>query len=307
MHELDFINHIRRSVGQLGRAVLVGPGDDCAVLGVGGERLLVTVDQVLDGVHFLLAAHGPSAAGRKALARSLSDIAAMGGLPLAAVGSTAFPRDFPQEQAREIHAGVQALGDQFACPLIGGDVGVWDGPLAITITVLGRCGDVEPVLRSGAKPGDAICVTGRLGGAWASRRHLEFVPRVREGRLLAERYRPHAMIDLSDGLATDLRHICAESTLGADLDAAAIPIHDDVPGPPAARLRAALTDGEDYELLFTLPSDRAEALLTAQDLGVAVARIGTMREGEGITFVHADGRREPLTVKGWEHRGGSEI
>ncbi len=302
MHELDFINHIRRSVGQLGRAVLVGPGDDCAVLGVRGERLLVTVDQVLDGVHFLLAAHGPRLAGRKALARNLSDIAAMGGLPLAAVGSTAFPRDFPQEQAREIHAGVQALAEEFACPLVGGDVGVWDGPLAITITVLGRCGQVEPVLRSGARAGDAILVTGRLGGAWASRRHLEFVPRVREGRLLAERYRPHAMIDLSDGLASDLRHVCEESKLAADLDAAAIPIHDDVAGSSADRLHAALTDGEDYELLFTLPPDRADALQAAGDLGVAVTRIGTMCEGEGITLVHADGRREPLTAKGWEHR-----
>ena len=317
MRELDFIDWIRGQGKFDPSLVSVGPGDDAAVVLCGGEQLLVTVDQVLDGVHFRLSEHGPEAAGRKAMARNLSDIAAMAGLPLAAVASAAFPKGFSRADAEGVYRGLRATGDEFDCPLVGGDVGAWDGRLAISVTVVGRPSGIRPVLRSGARVGDAICVTGSLGGAWQSRRHLEFVPRIHEARALALNYDPHAMIDLSDGLAADLRHVCEESRVGADVLAGAVPIHPqvaaacggsqpEVKAPTGgsrmpAPLRSALGDGEDYELLFTLSSGQAERLVKEQPLPVLVSRVGTIVQGEELTLVYADAYRETMKVHGWEH------
>lgn len=300
MKEFDLIDWIRRQ-GRFDPAkVPLGPGDDMAAVMCGGERILVTVDQVLDGTHFILAEHGAKAAGRKAMARNLSDVAAMAAQPLGAVASVALPRGFSQDDAQAVYLGMAELGDQFACPVVGGDIGSWDGKLAISVTVLALPSGIEPVLRGGARVGDAICVTGRLGGAWQSGRHLVFTPRVSEARLLAERYGLHAMIDLSDGLAGDLGHICHESSVGAEIDAAAVPIHPDVVSRPDP-LAAAMGDGEDYELLFTLRPDQARLLLAQQPLPIPVTRIGTIVGGEGLTLIRQDGRREKLVPRGWEH------
>lgn len=327
MKERDFIEWIRGQSAMDAAKVPVEPGDDCAVVAFGGELLLVTTDQVLDGVHFILAEHGPRAAGRKAMARNLSDIAAMAGLPTAAVAAVALPRDFRLGQAEAIYAGLREAGDPFDCPVVGGDVAAWDGPLAITVTVMGKpAGQGGPVLRSGAKAGDAVCVTGRLGGAWRGRRHLEFVPRIVEAARLAADYRVTAMIDISDGLATDLHHICRESGVAAEIVAAEIPIHPDAlaGSDRSGALAAALGDGEDYELLFTLPPDQAERLcraqrspeamkrsLSPQPIGVEVARIGTITAkpagpGSLVTLVETDGTRRPIDPSGWEHRTGAD-
>jgi len=308
MREFDFIHWIR-SVTKLDPAVVpVGPGDDCAVVVCGGERLLITVDQVLDGVHVRLAEHGAAAVGRKAMARNLSDVAAMAAAPLCAVASVALPRGFSREDAEALYMGIRDAGEPFDCPVVGGDVSTWDRPLAVSVTVLARPAGVEPVLRSGARPGDAVCVTGGLGGAWRGRRHLEFVPRIREARLLAGRCELHAMMDLSDGLSGDVKHLCDASGVGVEIFAAAVPIHADltnglaesiassVPDP----LTAALCDGEDYELLFTLPDAQAAALLTDQPLGVPVSRVGTITAEKTITLVMPDGTRRPMPA-GWEH------
>jgi len=296
MREFEFIEWIRSQGIADPAAVPVGPGDDCAVIACGGERVLVTVDQVLDGVHFILADHGARAAGRKAMARNLSDIAAMAAAPMGAVASVALPRGMQRGDAEEIYHGLRDVGDEFGCPVVGGDMGSWDGALAISVTVFGRPGGIEPVLRSGAKAGDAICVTGAFGGAWRTQRHLTFIPRVREARILAEACDLHAMIDVSDGLAADLTHLCKASGVGAEVLAADVPVHPDADG-----LDAALGDGEDYELLFAIPAEQAERLEADQPLDVPVSRIGTITAEPAMTLIHPDGRREELKATGWEH------
>jgi thiamine-monophosphate kinase len=295
MRELDLIRWIRRQGCSDPRAVPVGPGDDCAVVRCGRERLLVTTDQVLDGVHFVLGRDGPEAAGRKAMARNLSDIAAMAGVPLAAVACVAMPRGLSASAGRAIYRGLRAAGDRFGCPVVGGDVGAWKGPLSISVTVFGRPGPRGAVLRSGARPGDALCATGALGGAWRTTRHLTFTPRVAEALALARRCDLHAMIDISDGLLRDLSHLCEESGVAAEIDATRVPVHR------GASLEAALSDGEDYELLFALPADQAARLDGRRIRGTLITRIGTFTRGRGITLVRPDGRRERTRPRGWEH------
>jgi len=303
MRELDFIEWIRSRSDFDSAGVLVGPGDDMAVLRVGGGRLLVATDQVLDGVHFRLTRDGPTAAGRKALARNLSDVAAMAALPVSAVASVALPKGTKRDTAEGIYRGLRDIGDAFDCPVVGGDVSAWDGPLAISVAILARPAGIEPILRSGARPGDAICVTGRLGGAWTSDRHLTFMPRVAEARALAESFSLHALIDISDGLAADLWHICRASGVGAEILADSVPIQPDVPETePGEALTAALGDGEDHELLFTLPASKADRLVADQPLAAGVSRIGTITAGESMVLIFPDGRREALQRRGWEHR-----
>ena len=302
MKETDFIDWIRAQSAFDPSAVPVGPGDDMAVIAFGSERILLGVDQALDGVHFVLADHGPQAAGRKVMARNLSDVAAMAAVPQAAVASVAFPKGLDRSAAEAIYQGLRAAGDEFRCPVVGGDVGVWPGPLAISVTLAARSAGVAPILRSGAVVGDAVCVTGSFGGAWKSQRHLTFTPRINEAIALAAHYDLHAMIDVSDGLAADLAHVCEPSGVGAVVVAADVPIHEQVRalGDEAA-LTAALGDGEDYELLFTLGEPQATRLLRDQPLAVGVTRIGTIEPGSALSLLGADGRRRPLKTAGWEH------
>jgi thiamine-monophosphate kinase len=297
MREGEFIEWIKAQWSADPRAVPVGPGDDCAVVAFGDQPLVVTTDQVLDGVHVVVAACGPAAAGRKAMARGLSDIAAMAAVPLAAVATAALPKGTPRAHAEAIHRGLTEAGQAFRCPLVGGDVGSWSGPLAISVTAFGRPAGAQPVCRRGARPGDALCVTGRLGGAWKSDRHLRFSPRISEAIALAAHYALHAMIDISDGLAADLGHLCAASGVGAEVLAAEVPVHPDADG-----LAAALGDGEDYELLFALPAEQGDAVARESALPVTVSRIGTVTERAEVVLVHPDGRRRPLGAAGWEHR-----
>jgi thiamine-monophosphate kinase len=313
MREFEFIEWVRSRTHLDPSCVPVGPGDDMAVVAWDERRVLLGTDQVLDGVHFRLETCGPQAAGRYAMVRNLSDVAAMAAVPAGAVAAVALPRGTSRETAEAIYLGLRELGDQFDCPVVGGDLGVWDGKLAISVTILARPEGIEPVLRSGAKAGDAVCVTGSLGGAWRSGRHLSFVPRVRQARLLAGRYGLHAMIDVSDGLAGDLGHVCRASGVGAEIQADAVPIHGDVfaqlgldPSNPADKkhekaLRAALSDGEDYELLFTLPAQQSERLLRDQPLDVPVTRIGNIVSGSGMTLIDSAGRSRMLSDGGWEH------
>src|SRR5215212_4139056 len=227
--------------------VLVGPGDDTAVLRPPARPLLVTTDMLLDGSCFRLAEAGPRRVGRKAIAVNLSDIAAMAGVPTAAVVSVGLPRTGGRELAEALYLGMREMADQFGVPLVGGDTNSWDGPLSISVTMLGEATERGAVLRSGAQVGDWVQVTGPLGGSILGH-HLDFTPRVREALALHQSASLHAMIDLSDGLAKDLHHICAESRCGAVLSADAIPITEaarelsKLDGRPA--LEHALTDGE---------------------------------------------------------------
>ncbi len=257
-------------------------GDDLAILNWNtGDLLLIGVDQVLDQVHFDSAVHPPRAIGIKAMNRNISDCAAMGCLPAAAVVSVALPRGSGMDYAKELYQGLRQAAEPFDCAIVGGDTGTWDGKLAMSVTILGRSAGINPIPRDGARPGDAIYVTGPLGGSLLGR-HMTFSPRVNQGRQLAGSGVLTAMIDISDGLSRDLPRICASAVLDAD----AIPIHPDA----RASLDHALHDGEDYELLFTAP--------TAPPLGT---RIGTVTAQGGLQLRRDDGTLEPLRSRGWEH------
>lgn len=240
------------------------------------RRLLVGSDQVLEGVHFA-ADTPPEAVGRKAMNRNLSDVAAMAALPAGAIVTAALPKGYGLENAQRLYRGIEEAGAAFACPILGGDTGSWPGPLVLSVAILADPAGIDPLTRGGARVGDGIFVTGKLGNSFASGWHLHFVPRIEEARKLASKWELHAMMDLSDGLAKDLPRLCRASGVGADLLAADIPRHTD--------LKAALFDGEDYELLFTAP--RCEEAI----------RIGTVTEGPGVRL---DG--EPMPQGGWEHR-----
>ena len=302
--ELALISWIRRRKAPFPSMVNIGIGDDLAGLRLGSEQLLLGCDQVLDGVHFKLSQCGPKAAGRKALARNLSDVAAMAAVPLAAVASVALPNDMPSTQVQDIVSGMDELAEKFNCPVVGGDIGSWSGPLAIDVSILATAAGLEPVRRSGAKAGDAIMVTGELGGAILGK-HLVFNPLVKEARALAEAVNLHAMIDISDGLATDLHHITTESHCGARILAQKIPISS------AAKelaekcghkpLDHSLSDGEDYELLFSLGGSEVEqAQSVLLSLGVRASQIGEITD-KNVVLVDKDGNQHELPAVGFEH------
>ncbi len=300
MEEFRFIDWIRQATEASPERVPVGPGDDCAVLAIGDQRVMVTTDQCGDGVHFRIEQCGYEPAGYKVMARSLSDIAAMAGTPLAAVATVALPPGASDADAQAIYHGLRRAGDAFDCPVIGGDVSAWGNPLLLTVTMLGTPPTEGAVLRSGAQVGDAICVTGALGGSLPNGHHLAFTPRLAEARQLLSFGPVHAMIDISDGLAGDLRHICRESGTGAELRADAIPLTE-AAAAAADPLAAALGDGEDYELLFTLPTNAAEKLTTGQPLAVPVTRIGTIVAAREIHLLRNGQPPQPLAKLGFRH------
>src|SRR6516164_5064801 len=208
--EWAYIDWLRRRTPADPR-VLIGPGDDTAALQLTpGATCLVTTDMLLEGSCFRLSEAGPRRVGRKAMAVNLSDIAAMAGRPVAAVVSAGLPRSGGRALAEELYRGLREMADSFETALIGGDTNSWDGPLVISVTVLGEATERGPVRRGGARPGDWLFVTGPLGGSILGK-HLDFTPRVREALALHAAVELHAMIDVSDGLAADLGHLCQES------------------------------------------------------------------------------------------------
>lgn len=306
--EFDFISWIR-SQQRTSELVQLPAGDDLAVLKWKAEDLLlVGVDQVLDGVHFDSSVHSPRAIGRKVMNRNLSDCAAMACLPAAAVATVALPKGTSIEYSKELYLGMKEAGEKFGCELVGGDTASWDGKLCFTVSILGRSAGIAPVRRSGARAGDWIFVTGRLGGSLAGR-HMEFTPRIATGRKLAAMGNISAMIDISDGLSRDIRHICEQSGVGAIIRAASIPIHDDAIAMRRdghSPLEHALHDGEDHELLFgwRSPSEQG-VIMTLSGLGLVdlpevPTPIGEFTAERGI-FLEQDGQRIPLEPKGWEH------
>jgi thiamine-monophosphate kinase len=289
--EFDFLEWIRKQEKK-SPIVNVGIGDDLAALNWGAnDLLLVGVDQVIDGVHFDSSIHTPEQIGRKAMNRNLSDCAAMGCLPAAALAAVALPRNYSLEDAKRLYEGLRAAGAAYDCAMVGGDTGSWDGKLVLSVTIVGRSAGQNPVTRGGAKTGDVIYVSGPLGGSILGR-HMSFEPRVKLGREIAPK--ASAMIDLSDGLSRDLGHICRMSNVGAVIEAAAVPIHPDGVAlsrrDGASPLEHALNDGEDYELLLT--SSERLANLTV---------IGRITEVGGIFVQDSGGGKTLLTPRGWEH------
>lgn len=279
----------------------IGIGDDMAQISLEGGNILVTTDMLLDGVHFDLTKVTIAQVGYKVMAVSLSDCAAMATEPVAAVVSVAIPKGFGAEQLKQLHEGIRLAGDKFNCALIGGDITSWDKPMAISSTILSRPAvGVEPVRRCRAKAGDSICVTGSLGGSLEGK-HMEFEPRVKEAIEIAKLTKINSMIDLSDGLSSDLGHICGRSGVGAIVDEQKIPVSA-AAKKTANPIDSALNDGEDFELLFTLSAQDCEKLLGNWKGTTAITEIGAITaEKEQIQIKWADGEITDLQPKGYDH------
>jgi thiamine-monophosphate kinase len=308
MNEFELIDRLTRSL-PTNPSVVVGAGDDCAVLdaGIPDRLLLFKTDAVVEGVHFT-SDTAPEKIGHKALGRCLSDIAAMAGTPTAALVTIGLPGTFKPDFVEAIYAGLNTLARRHQVAVVGGETTTNPGGIFISVALLGWVPRGKGALRSGAEVGDAIFVTGELGGSLAGK-HLDFEPRLAEARWLAQHFSLHAMLDVSDGLAGDLRHILTASRVGAELLTSAIPISREArraaKAGSAAKppLVAALSDGEDFELLFTVASRNAVAVLDAwkkQFPGLALTCIGKIKAGEGITIRDKQGVR-PLTAHGYVH------
>ena len=307
--------------------VQLGIGDDCALLRPhAGEELAVTTDLSIQGRHFRLDWHPPESVGHRTLARGLSDLAAMGARPVAAFLSLGLPRELTVVQGKSAAwvtrflDGLLALAAEHGVPLAGGDLA--ESPIAIADIVLtGSVPQGRALLRSGARAGDRIYVTGSLGGAAAELAALErspqdFVkarqtegvsphlfpqPRVAQGLWLRKRGLASAAMDLSDGLSTDLAHLCEESGVAAEVDAAALPLG------PSATLEMALHGGEDYELLFTAPE---KAKIPSRIEGVEVTAIGRMvaqKARKAHVFLLTESGPKPLLPQGWEHFANRDL
>ncbi|MGD0731714.1 MAG: thiamine-phosphate kinase [Terracidiphilus sp.] len=328
--EVDLLRQIRSRAGNSSlRALRLGIGDDCALLRPrSGEELAVTTDLSIAGRHFRLGWHPPESIGHRVLARGLSDLAAMGARPLAAFLSLGLPGELTVASGRRpawlqrFFDGLFALADAYKVPLAGGDLS--ESPLALAdIVLIGAVPRGKALLRSGARPGHLLYVTGRLGGAacaFARLRkmdesrslhvrsgripksleaqlapHLYPQPRIAQGLWLVRRNLASAAIDISDGLSTDLTHLCEESGVAAEVDLAALPIY------PSATQDQALNGGEDYELLFTAPPT---ARLPKKIAGIPITQIGRMipaRHNRPTVKLITPQGREPLIPKGWQH------
>jgi thiamine-monophosphate kinase len=327
--ELALIQRIRARAGRFSNAsgIRVGIGDDCAVLALkNNEEVVITTDLSLENRHFRVNLHPPESIGHRTLARGLSDIAAMGARPLAAFLSLGLPRKLTQSRGRQrawidrFMDGFLSLAYRHKTPLAGGDLA--ESPVALAdIVLVGAVPRDQALLRSGAKPGDLLYVTGALGGSAAGLAQLEKLrsrdgariadrqdlaahlwpePRIPQGLWLRLHHTATAAIDISDGLSTDVDHLCAESRVAAEIDA------DLFPMAPGASLDDVLHGGEDYELLFTA---RPGARIPPTIRGIPVMRIGTIVKPRAkkprVALVDASGRH-PLQRRGWEHFAASD-
>lgn len=289
-------------------------GDDAAVIRAPAGTILFTADMLVEGTHFDLSLTGPEDLGYKAIAVNVSDIAAMGGTPWRGVVSLGVSPNADVSWVESLARGMDECAIEFGMKVVGGDISRSDC-LVISVSLIGNPVGRRVITRSGARVGDALCVTGVLGASAAGyrllragidhplqRSHLRPTPRVREVEVL-RRHLPSAMIDVSDGLAIDLHHLCESSSVGAVVDGGSIPVVDlsevELDRTP---MELALGGGEDYELLFTIPQDRVEeaAAAVVEATGTSITQIGIIIEGSDI-ILQSDGSSEPLEAKGWDH------
>lgn len=304
--EAEFVAWLQERLPRHERLTL-GIGDDAALLRL-RERgdVLISTDMLMDTVDFHLDQVDPRRVGRKALAVNLSDIAAMAGRPLAAVVSVALPRSNGLTLAKALCEGFLPLAERYDLAIAGGDTNSWDGPLVISVTILGEPTERGPLTRRGARPGDAILVTGSFGGSILGR-HFDFEPRVAEALAIHTRYELHAGMDVSDGLSLDLSRLASAGDCGAVIDTAKVPISDAArelarrnPGGGSA-LDHALSDGEDFELILAVPPDAARQMLADQPVGIPLTEIGQFVAEPGLWQKDASGQRRPLEARGYIH------
>jgi thiamine-monophosphate kinase len=302
MFEFDFIEWLSSQMAEHPDVVL-GVGDDAAILMASGDLQVLTTDLLLEGVHFELGSATCEQIGRKALAVSLSDVAAMGAIPTVAVLNFAFPKTLAFAAAQAIFQGSLQLAREFKVAIVGGDTNRWNQGLVVGSTVLGRMQHSGWRL-SGAQPGDLLLVSGSLGGSLLGK-HLDFAPRCDLAAALAPFIGIHAATDISDSLTIDLAEICRQSQVGVCLEAARIPVA------PAAHLRAeqtgkpalehALFDGEDFELLLAVEPQVAGRMLAEPRLAGQLTPIGFFDGSEKLVLRRPDGSEEPLPIRGYEH------
>ena len=304
--ELEFVRWLRDRLPAHPNLAL-GPGDDAAILRLAQRaECVITVDLLTDHVDFELAQVDAARVGRKALAVNLSDLAAMAAKPVGAVVALALPRHDALSLAKQLYEGLIPLADKFQVAIAGGDTNTWDGPLVISVTLVGELSPAGPLVRSGARPGDNVVVTGRFGGSILGH-HFDFEPRVNEALWLANHYPLHAGIDCSDGLSLDLWRVAEESGCGAELNPRAIPLADAAYELAASRsdgttaLDHALGDGEDFELILAVPPQAASEIVKRQPLDCDVTCIGRFVEEKGLWLVDEAGARRSLTPRGYEH------
>jgi thiamine-monophosphate kinase len=323
--EGEFLRRVREAAGRPGGSVLVGIGDDTAVLQGQGreERLLLKCDATVEGQHFRREWLTEAEIGARAVRRALSDIAAMGGRPAAILLTLLVSPDEDLEAATAIAAGAAAAGTEFGAPLAGGETVGTEGPLALDVVVAGFAPAGRELRRSGARPGEALLVSGALGasaaglaclrcGLSAPAAHRAIArskrpePRLALGRMLRESGAVRAAIDLSDGLLRDAGHLADESGVRIEIDEARLPLSPDcrevAEALGASPLHWALAGGEDYELLFTADAESVPALIAQADreVGLSLTRIGAVTQGRGVFVARPDGGARTPTAEGWD-------
>ncbi len=295
--EFGLINLIKKEVRNRLSGVINGIGDDAAVVTVSGskKRLLLTSDMLIEGVHFTKDMQ-PERIGHKAIACSISDIAAMGGLPRYALISIGVSASEDVRFLRRIYKGILNTAEQYGISIVGGDT-VRHNKFVINISLIGEGCDKELVRRAGASVSDKIFVTGPLGRAFQSGWHLRFQPRIEEARYLVKKFKPTAMIDISDGLVADLWHICKESGVSAVI------WEESIPKRYGANINHALYDGEDFELLFTLSVDNASRLKKDTKHRFSFYEMGeiTQKNRDRICILDTKGRKKTIEIKGYKH------
>ena len=325
--EFGFIESIKKDCIVSLKEVVKGIGDDCAVFGpYSGRLLLFTTDMLVEDIHFLRSSITPYQLGWKAVAVNLSDIAAMGGRPLFALISLAVPVETDVELVQGVYGGMKAICGRYSVNIVGGDTVASPDALVINVSLIGDVKEGEVLYRSGARPGDRIYITGTLGdssaglkilkkeisppgsiGSYFVRTHNEPKPLVETGRAIATMGLATAMIDVSDGLLSDLRHICNESGVGASLFRGKIPLSSELKALASMAdfnpLDLALSGGEDYVLLLTVSGAKTQDLerLSKDDIGSPLYLIGEIVDGIGIRMVNDDGSVEELGVRGFDH------
>lgn len=300
--EWEHIDWIRQQVGD-SAAVPLGIGDDAALITFGAAGVIATVDMLLEGIHFDRSIATPRQIGNKGMNVNLSDMAAMAGQPVAALVAIGLPSDIGAGYAEEVFLGLKEAADAFHVALAGGDTNRAPDKLVLCVTLLGTPTGQGPVRRSGAQPGDALCVTGPLGYSLDGK-HLSFTPRVHVAQWMHAHHGLHAMMDLSDGLGSDIFALCGASGAGAELWAEKIPIRPPTISDGRSPLDHALNDGEDFELLFTLAGEEAAGLVRQQPLaasGVIICQVGVVTREPGVRLVEAGAIRE-LRRGGFAHR-----